>query len=175
MNYTTSKKGTQFVRGASRGRADWDFLKTLRDRWQGPLIVKGVQCVDDALQIKAIGADAIYVSNHGGRQLNSAPPSIFSLKQIRKAVGSSMPLIFDGGIRNGEQVIKALALGADFVMLGRSVMYGIGANGASGLCDVLDIIENETSAVMGLLGHTNIGEIDETDLAETQRVLQEHG
>ena len=167
MNYSTSKNGTKFVRGASRGRANWTFLQTLRDRWQGPLIVKGVQCADDALQIKSIGADAIYVSNHGGRQLNAAPTSIDSLSHIRNAIGNSMPLVFDGGIRNGEQVIKALALGADFVMLGRSVMYGIGANGASGLSDILNLIGNEASAVMGLLGHTNVNNIARDSLAET--------
>ena len=167
MNYATSKNRTKFVRGASRGRADWSFLKALRDRWHGPLIVKGVQCAEDACQIKSIGADAIYVSNHGGRQLNAAPTSIASLSHIRNAIGNSMPLVFDGGIRNGEQVIKALALGADFVMLGRSIMYGIGANGASGLSDVLDLIENEASAVMGLIGHKNVNNINQTSLAQT--------
>lgn len=167
MNYYTSKNETKFVRGASRGRADWVFLKTLRERWQGPLIIKGVQCAEDATQIKSIGADAIYVSNHGGRQLNAGPTSIDSLSYIRSAVGNSMPLIFDGGIRSGEQIIKALALGADFVMLGRSVMYGIGASGASGLSDILDLIEDEASAVMGLIGHTSVNNIDQNSLART--------
>jgi isopentenyl diphosphate isomerase/L-lactate dehydrogenase-like FMN-dependent dehydrogenase len=127
MNYATSSQKTTFVRNASRAGADWNFLAALRDRWPGKLVVKGVQSVEDALRIKTIGADAIYVSNHGGRQLNAAPVAIDSLVEIRNAVGGGFPLIFDGGIRNGEHVIKALAAGANFVMLGRSVMYGLGA------------------------------------------------
>ena len=111
MNYATSSQGTKFVRNASRGRATWDFLKTLRDRWPARLVVKGVQCPEDAVRINALGADAIYVSNHGGRQLNSAPTSIESLAQIRQAVGNAMPLIFDGGIRSGEHVIQSACIG----------------------------------------------------------------
>jgi L-lactate dehydrogenase (cytochrome) len=137
----------------------------LRERWSGKLVVKGVQCPQDALQIKAMGADAIYVSNHGGRQLNAAPTTIESLVAIRQVVGSAMPLIFDGGIRSGEHVIKALASGADFAMLGRGAMYGLGAAGGSGLSDILDVISSEASSVMGLLGHKNVEEISATNLA----------
>ena len=167
MNYATSSKGTKFVRNASRGRATWGFLELLRDRWPEKLIVKGVQCIEDAVRINALGVDAIYVSNHGGRQLNSAPTSIESLTQIRQAVGNAMPLIFDGGIRNGEHVIKALALGADFVMLGRSALFGLGAGGSEGLSDILDLISTEASAVMGLAGHQKITEISAKNLACT--------
>lgn len=167
MNYATSSKGTKFVRNASRGRATWGFLELLRDRWPEKLIVKGVQCPKDAVRINALGVDAIYVSNHGGRQLNSAPTSIESLAQIRRAVGNAMPLIFDGGIRNGEHVIKALALGADFVMLGRSALFGLGAGGSEGLSDILDLISTEASAVMGLAGHQKITEISAKNLACT--------
>ena len=167
MNYATSSKGTKFVRNASRGRATWGFLELLRDRWPEKLIVKGVQCIEDAVRINALGVDAIYVSNHGGRQLNSAPTSIESLTQIRRAVGNAMPLIFDGGIRNGEHVIKALALGADFVMLGRSALFGLGAGGSEGLSDILDLISTEASAVMGLAGHQKITEISAKNLACT--------
>lgn len=167
MNYVTSSYGTKFVRNASRGRANWSFLEMLRDRWLGKLVVKGVQCPQDALQIKAMGADAIYVSNHGGRQLNAAPTTIESLVAIRKAVGSTMPLIFDGGIRSGEHVIKALASGANFAMLGRGAMYGIGAAGASGLSDILDVISSEASSVMGLIGHKSVTEISAANLAAT--------
>ena len=171
MNYATSSQKTTFVRNASRAGADWNFLVALRDRWPGKLVVKGVQSVEDALRIKTIGADAIYVSNHGGRQLNAAPAAIDSLIEIRNAVGGAFPLIFDGGIRNGEHVIKALAAGADFVMLGRSVMYGLGAGGAAGLAQILDLIEAEASSVMGLLGCQNVAELGAANLAGNYETL----
>ncbi len=171
MNYATSSQKTTFVRNASRAGADWNFLTTLRDRWPGKLVVKGVQSIEDALHIKAIGADAIYVSNHGGRQLNAAPVAIDSLVEIRDAVGGAFPLIFDGGVRNGEHVIKALAAGADFVMLGRSVMYALGAGGAVGLGQILDLIEAEASSVMGLLGCRNIAELGAANLAGNYETL----
>ena len=171
MNYTTSSQKTTFVRNASRAGADWNFLVALRDRWPGKLVVKGVQSVEDALRIKTIGADAIYVSNHGGRQLNAAPVAIDSLVEIRNAVGGAFPLIFDGGIRNGEHVIKALAAGADFVMLGRSVMYALGAGGAVGLGQILDLIEAEASSAMGLLGCRNIAELGAANLAGNYETL----
>jgi L-lactate dehydrogenase (cytochrome) len=171
MNYTTSSQKTTFVRNASRAGADWHFLVALRDRWPGKLVVKGVQSVEDALRIKTIGADAIYVSNHGGRQLNAAPVAIDSLVEIRNAVGGAFPLIFDGGVRNGEHVIKALAAGADFVMLGRSVMYALGAGGAVGLGQILDLIEAEASSAMGLLGCRNIAELGAANLAGNYETL----
>ena len=174
MNYATSSGNTTFVRNASRGRADWSFLAALRDRWHGKLVVKGVQCPDDAVRIKSMGADAIYVSNHGGRQLNAAPAAIDSLGQIRRAVGTEMPLIFDGGVRNGEHVVKALAMGADFVMIGRSAMYGLGAGGRAGLSDILDITSREVSAVMGLLGHRNPAGITENCLVSSHDELPIH-
>ena len=167
MNYATSSQGTKFVRNASRGRATWEFLQRLRDRWPAKLVVKGVQCPDDAARIVALGADAIYVSNHGGRQLNGAPTSIESLAVIRQAVGNGTPLIYDGGIRNGEHVIKALASGADFAMVGRSALYGLGAGGARGLSDILGLISTEASAVMGLAGHRQVTDIDADILANS--------
>jgi L-lactate dehydrogenase (cytochrome) len=111
------------------------------------------------------------VSNHGGRQLNAAPVSIHSLTQIRQAVGHDMPLIFDSGIRSGEHVIKAIALGADFVMLGRLVMFGLGSGGATGLSNILDVIADEASAVMGLIGQTQVSDIDEYCLASSHGYL----
>ena len=166
MNFETSDLGINFERGANRGLADWDFLIQLRDRWRGKLIVKGVLCPEDALRIKKIGIDGIYVSNHGGRQMNGAPVASSVLPVIRKAVGPEMPLIFDSGIRNGEDIIKALALGASFVMVGRPIMYGLGAGAADGLARTLDILTNEASVALGLSGLTKVGDISKNILAD---------
>ena len=100
---------------------------------------------EDALKIKAEGVDAIQVSNHGGRQLDSATAAIEALPLIRNALGKEFPLLFDSGIRGGSDIIRALALGADYIMLGRPLMYGIGADGEKGLRRILDIIKEELS------------------------------
>jgi L-lactate dehydrogenase (cytochrome) len=121
---------------------------------------------DDAVKIKNAGADAVYVSNHGGRQLDSAPASIYALPLIRKAVGKDFPLIFDSGIRGGGDILKALALGADFVMLGRPLMYAIGADGATGLRKILDIIKEDLSTSLGLVGLDDITKVSNSILAE---------
>ncbi|MGB1250954.1 MAG: alpha-hydroxy acid oxidase [Candidatus Promineifilaceae bacterium] len=159
-NIITSKAGQNFSRNASRGRVDWDFLNRVRDRWPRKLVVKGIMSSADAKRISESGADAIYVSNHGGRQLDSSPPAIQMLPLIREAVGEDFPLIFDSGIRNGEGVIKALALGADFVMLGRPFLYGVGAAGQQGLENVIDVLSNEISVTMAQLGCTEVEAID---------------
>ena len=130
-------------------------------------MIKGVQCPSDAKKIKSAGADAIWVSNHGGRQLNAAPSAIEALVAIRDAVGNDFPLIMDGGVRSGEHVVKALACGADFVMLGRTVMYGIGADAERGLLRILDQVSKEIEIVMGLLGHKSIAAIDCQSLAQS--------
>jgi L-lactate dehydrogenase (cytochrome) len=145
-----------FDRDARRGRVDWDFLDRLRQKWTGNLVIKGVLNSIDAERIKGAGADAIYVSNHGGRQLDSAPASIDQLPLIRKAVGDDFPLLFDSGIRNGEGIIKALANGADYVMVGRAMLYGLGADGERGLIRIISILENEISNAMAQLGCTDI-------------------
>jgi len=167
MNYATSRSGASFERGADRTGANWDYLEHLRSRWKRKLVIKGVQCPQDAERIKSIGADAIWVSNHGGRQLNAAPSAIESLIAVRDAVGEDFPLIMDGGIRCGEHVVKALACRADFVMLGRTVMYAIGADAERGLSRMLDHISAETRTVMGLLGHRSVGDIGRHCLASS--------
>ena len=166
MNYETSKSGNKFVRSQSRGATDWDTLKRVRDAWKGKLIVKGVMSPKDAVKVKEAGADAIQVSNHGGRQLDSALPAIESLPLIRNIVGKEFPLIFDSGIRGGSDIIRALALGANFVMLGRPLMYGIGADGSRGLKKILNIIKEELSTALGLVGLTDVNEISSEIIAE---------
>lgn len=149
-----------FVRHESRGRVDWDFLKRLRDRWPRQMIVKGILHPEDALRLRHAGVDAVYVSNHGGRQLDSAPPAIQALPLIREAVGEDYPLLFDSGIRNGEGVVKALALGADFVMVGRPFLYGIGAAGEAGLARMIELLHDEISLTLAQLGCPDIEKVD---------------
>ncbi len=167
MNYVTSKSGGQiFRRKESRGATDWNTLKRIRDAWKGKLIIKGVMNSEDALKIKEAGADAIQVSNHGGRQLDSATASINALPLIRKALGDNFPILFDSGIRSGSDILRALALGADFVMFGRPLMYAIGADGARGLRRIINLIKEELSTNLGLVGLTDINEVDKKIIAE---------
>ena len=160
MNYVTSKSGDGiFKRKESRGTTDWDTLKRVRDKWKGKLIIKGVMSPDDAKQIKEAGADAIQVSNHGGRQLDSATAAINMLPLIRKSVGSDFPLIFDSGIRSGSDIVRALAFGADYAMIGRPVMYAMGADGRKGLRRIVEIIKEEASTTLGLVGLNDINDV----------------
>jgi L-lactate dehydrogenase (cytochrome) len=141
-----------FDRNASRAGANWEFLVELRKKWQGNLIVKGVMDVVDAKRIQNAGIDAIWVSNHGGRQLDSSPPALLTLPKIRDSVGPNMPLIFDSGVRSGEDIVKALAFGANFVMLGRPIMMAIAASSEKGLNDYLLLLKEEIEVVMAQLG-----------------------
>lgn len=152
--------GKQFKRNEARGLVDWDFLARLRERWPGKLIVKGVLGCEDSVRIRDAGVDAVYVSNHGGRQLDSAPAAIQVLPQIRAAVGPDFPLLFDSGVRNGEAVIKALALGADFVFIGRPFLYAIGADGYAGLQQMIELIRSQIDISLAQLGCPDINGID---------------
>jgi L-lactate dehydrogenase (cytochrome) len=142
----------------------WDDLKWIRDRWQGKIILKGILDVEDAkLAVKA-GADAIVVSNHGGRQLDGAPSSIEALPAIADAVGKKTEVWMDGGIRSGQDVLKAVALGAKGVMIGRAFVYGVGAMGQEGAAKALEIIRKELDLTMGFCGKTDIAQIDQSVL-----------
>jgi len=165
MNYAEARTGEGFVRDRGRGGIDWAFLDRLRSRWKGKLVVKGVTAVEDALRVREAGADAAYVSNHGARQLDSAPPAIDALARVRAAVGPDFPLIFDSGVRDGEDIVKALATGADFVMLGRAMLYGLGAGGAAGLGRLIDILTEEVSTAMAQIGARSVAEIGAGALA----------
>ena len=164
-NFSLDDESTRFDRDASRAGADWQFLDRLRELWPGRLIVKGVASAQDAVRIRNAGADAVYVSTHGGRQLDSAPAAISVLPEIRAAVGREYPLIFDSGLRNGEDVAKALALGADFVMLGRPILYAIGAEGETGLVSLLRIMAEDLDIALAQLGLTEPGQLSEAALA----------
>ena len=159
-NNADSNTSGKFVRNESRGKVDLQFLDRLRARWKGRLAVKGVLSPDDAVRIREAGVDAIYVSNHGGRQLDGAPAAIQVLPTIRAAVGDDCTIIFDSGIRNGESIVKALALGADFVMLGRPFLYAVGAAGERGLNDVVDVLTGQVDTTLAQIGRPDINDVD---------------
>ncbi len=159
-NFEAEQDGKGFTRGESRGSTDWAFLDELRMRWTGKLVVKGVLSPDDAVRIRDAGADAVYVSDHGARQLDATPAAIHALPRIRAAVGPDYPLIFDSGLRSGEDIVKALALGADFVMLGRPLLYAIGADGARGLSTLVDVLADDISVTLAQIGLKRVEDID---------------
>ena len=148
-----------FDRNASRAGANWEFLYDLRRKWKGNLIVKGVMDQVDAKRIQNIGIDAIWVSNHGGRQLDGSPPALLALPKIRNSIGPNMPLIFDSGVRSGEDIVKALALGANLVMLGRPIMMALAASSGKGLSDYLSLLKEEIEVVMAQLGLADLNKI----------------
>lgn len=151
--------GHSFDRTESRAAADWDKLSQLRERWKGKLVVKGVLSVEDALRLKEAGVDAIQVSSHGGRQLESAVEPIVALGKIREGLGPDYPLFFDSGIRSGEDVVKAYAMGANFVFLGRPFLFSIAANGESGLTQFWDVLRDETSLTLAQIGKTSMADL----------------
>jgi L-lactate dehydrogenase (cytochrome) len=143
----------------------WKDLDWIRSIWPGKLILKGVLDVEDAEEAAKTGAQAIVVSNHGGRQLDGAPSSIEVLPEIVDSVGSQMEIMFDSGIRTGMDVMRALALGAKSCMIGRAYVYGLGAAGEAGVAKAIDILAKEMTTTMGLCGVNTIAEIDERALA----------
>lgn len=152
----------EFDRTTSRAGADWSLLQNIREQWKGNVVVKGVLSAEDAVQLKNAGVDAIQVSSHGGRQLDSAPPAILALAAIREAVGPDYPLFFDSGIRSGEDVIKAYAMGADFVFFGRSLLFAIAAGGEQGLQQMVNVFSAETTIALAQLGLRDMQSIDES-------------
>jgi len=161
--YTGAKSDTNaqaaYLGRLTTGRFDWERLEALRARWPHRMVVKGILSPDDALRAQAMGCDGIVVSNHGGRQMDSAPATIDMLPLIRAAVGPDYPLLFDSGVRSGEHIVKALALGADFVLCGRAVLYGLAALGPAGAAFALDLLRTETDIALGQLGFRSIAEL----------------
>ena len=142
----------------------WADVAWVKEKWGGKLILKGIQDVEDARLAVASGADAIVVSNHGGRQLDGAQSSIKALPEIVAAVGSEIEVWMDGGIRSGQDVLKAWALGARGTMIGRAMVYGLGAMGEAGVTKALQIIHKELDITMAFCGRTDIQTVDETIL-----------
>ncbi len=154
MSSLSSWAGQQFD-----PRLSWDDVQWIRRRWGGRLILKGLTDVEDAKRAADSGADALVVSNHGGRQLYSAPSSISALAPIADAVGARIEVWVDGGIRSGQDVLKAVALGAKGTLIGRPFLYGLGAMGEAGVTKCLEIIRNELDVTMALCGETDIRSI----------------
>jgi L-lactate dehydrogenase (cytochrome)/(S)-mandelate dehydrogenase len=132
--------------------ATWERLESLRAAWNRPLAVKGVLHPDDAVRAVDVGADAIVVSNHGGRQLDAAVASLDALPAIAAAVGDRAEVLLDGGVRRGTDVLKAMALGADTVMIGRPYLYGLAAAGADGVTSVVELLRQEVDRACALMG-----------------------
>jgi L-lactate dehydrogenase (cytochrome) len=137
----------------------WTDVEWVRQQWKGPLVIKGVLDPDDAREVVASGADALVVSNHGGRQLDGVLSSARALPAIAEAVGGQLPILADGGVRSGLDVVRMLALGADFVLLGRAWAYALAARGEAGVAHVLKLIDAEMRVAMALTGCTRISEI----------------
>jgi L-lactate dehydrogenase (cytochrome) len=142
----------------------WNDVEWIKKRWGGKLILKGIQDTEDAQLAVNSGADALIVSNHGGRQLDGAPSSISALPDIVQAVGNKIEVHMDGGIRSGQQVLKAVALGAKGTYIGRAMLYGLGAMGEAGVDHALRIIHNELDLTMAFCGHTDINTVDQSIL-----------
>ncbi|MFW2588129.1 alpha-hydroxy acid oxidase [Sagittula sp. SSi028] len=139
---------------------DWDRIREFRKMWDGPLIIKGIIDPRDALEACNVGADAIVVSNHGGRQLDGALSSIRALEPILDAVGDKIEVHIDSGIRSGQDVLKAVAMGAKGAWIGRAYVYGLGAMGEAGVTKALEVIHKELDMSMALCGHTDVNTVD---------------
>jgi L-lactate dehydrogenase (cytochrome) len=137
----------------------WEDAAWLAQQWDGPFVIKGIQMPDDARRAADAGATAIMISNHGGRQLESTPAPVDCIAPIREAVGDSLELILDGGIRRGTHIIKALALGANACSTGRGYLYGLSAGGQKGVERALDIYRTELLRNMALMGCTRISDL----------------
>ena len=142
----------------------WEDLQWLREQWDGPMMLKGVIRVDDALCAADAGFTAISVSNHGGNNLDGTPAAIRALPAIAEAVGDRIEVLLDGGIRRGSDVVKALALGARAVMIGRAYLWGLAANGQAGVENVLDILRNGIDSALLGLGHRSVNELSPADV-----------
>lgn len=138
----------------------WRDIEKIREQWSGKLLVKGVMCKKDALAAVATGADGVVVSNHGGRQIDGVASCISQLPSVRETVEGRAEVFMDGGVRNGTDVVKAVALGAQGVLLGRAWVYALAARGESGVVDLLEVIQQEMANTMALMGVRNVSELE---------------
>lgn len=146
----------------------WKDIEWIRNIWPGKMIIKGILDIVDAREAVRTGANAMVVSNHGGRQLDGAPSSISVLPEIVQELGSQIEIMFDGGIRTGQDVLRALALGAKSCMIGRAYVHGLGAGGQAGVAKAIDILAKELSTTMGLCGISRVEDIDRRILVDNR-------
>lgn len=139
---------------------DWNDAKALMESWNGKFMLKGIQCVEDAVKAAEMGATGIILSNHGGRQLDGAPAAFDLLPEVVSAVGPDIEVLIDGGIQRGSDVIKAIALGAKAVLIGRAYLYGLAAGGEEGVTRTYDILREEMERVMQLIGCTTLSDLN---------------
>ncbi|GGE39982.1 alpha-hydroxy acid oxidase [Actibacterium pelagium] len=151
---------TKWTRNQYDPRLDWDRIRKIRAQWDGPLILKGILDVEDAKKAVEVGADGIVVSNHGGRQLDGALSTIRSLTPILDAVGDKTEVYLDSGIRKGQDVLKALAMGAKGTFIGRAYIYGLGAMGQTGVTTALEVIQKELDLSMAFCGRRQVTNLD---------------
>ena len=163
VDRTTLRQLAGFVGASLGGTLSWDYLAETCEQWPGPVVVKGILHPDDAARCVDTGADAVVVSNHGGRQLDAAPAAIEALGPVVERIGGRVPVLFDGGIRSGLDIARALALGADFTFTGRSFMFGLCALGARGADFVASIFEQQLTTVMHQLGCQRLAQLRDRD------------
>jgi (S)-mandelate dehydrogenase len=158
----TAPSGTDIVTAVGRemdAGLDWEYIRELRDQWPGKLVLKGVERADDAERAAAVGCDGVVVSNHGGRQLDGAAPTLEALPAVSRAVGSRLTVLLDGGVRRGVDIVKARALGAHAVLTGRATLFGAMAGGEPGALRALEILSSELVRAMQLSGVRSAAEI----------------
>jgi (S)-mandelate dehydrogenase len=168
-------QSAQWIRSQMDRALSWETLSRIRESWPRKLIIKGLLAVEDIVRAAEIGADAVAISNHGGRQLDWAVAPLDLLPAARQAVGDRIALIVDGGIRRGTDVIKAMALGADAVFAGRAVLYGVAAAGKDGAKRALDILRDEIGRDLGLLGVPSIAKLSPRLLVRSSFVHEAGG
>jgi (S)-mandelate dehydrogenase len=151
--------GVRFMGTQINAKLSWEDMERLRRRWQGKLVLKGILCVEDARRAAEMGADGIVLSNHGGRQIDSCVSGVELLPAVSAEVGSRLVILVDGGFQRGSEVLKAIALGAHGVMIGRAALYGLAAGGQAGVSHALGILRAEMERTLTLLGCRSLGEL----------------
>jgi L-lactate dehydrogenase (cytochrome) len=153
---------------------NWDDIEWIKKQWDGPLILKGILDPQDALKAAQSGADALVVSNHGGRQLDGARSTIAALGEIVDLVGDKIEVHMDGGIRSGQDVLKALCLGAKGVYLGRPMLYGLGAMGQAGVTKAIEIIHKELDVTMALCGERDVNQLGRHNIDQHSELVNQY-